>query len=80
MNYQLPINLLIADDHKLITDGVAQLLKEEKTIGEIYIANNGKEAVDKALVNNIDCVIMDINMPVLNGLEATKLIKQEKPL
>jgi two-component system nitrate/nitrite response regulator NarL len=79
MNYQLPINLLIADDHKLITDGVAQLLKEEKTFGEIYIANNGKEAVDKALANNIDCAIMDINMPVLNGLEATKLIKQEKP-
>lgn len=79
MNYQLPINLLIADDHKLITDGVAQLLKEEKTIGEIYIANNGKEAVDKALAENIDCVIMDINMPVLNGLEATKLIKKQKP-
>ena len=48
-------------------------------IGEIHTANNGKEAVDKALAHNIDCVIMDINMPVLNGLEATKLIKKEKP-
>ena len=74
-----PINLLIVDDHQLITDGLSQILKSEKTIGEIHTANNGKEAVDKALTNDIDCVIMDINMPVLNGLEATKLIKKEKP-
>ena len=50
----------------------------KKSIGKIYSANNGKEAVDKIFVHDIDCVIMDINMPVLNGLEATKLIKKEK--
>lgn len=77
--YQLPINLLIADDHQLITDGLSQILSGEKTIGEIHTANNGRQAVDKALEHNIDCVIMDINMPVLNGLEATRLIKKEKP-
>jgi DNA-binding NarL/FixJ family response regulator len=77
--YQLPINLLIADDHQLIIDGLIKILETEKTIGEIYSANNGREAVDKALTHDIDCVIMDINMPVLNGLEATKLIKKEKP-
>ncbi len=79
MNYQLPINLLIADDYQLITDGLSKILEEEKGIGKIYTANNGKEAADKALMNEVDCIIMDINMPVLNGLEATKLIKQEKP-
>lgn len=78
-SYQLPVNLLLVDDHQLITDGLAKILEEQETIGEIYTANNGKEAVDKALVHNIDCVLIDINMPVLNGLEATKLIKQEKP-
>lgn len=77
--YPLPINLLIADDHQLITDGLTKILETEETIGKIHIANNGKEAVDKALVHDIDCVIMDINMPLLNGLEATKLIKKEKP-
>ena len=51
------INLLIADDHQLITEGLSQMLKFEKTIGEIHTANNGKEAVDKALTNYIDCVI-----------------------
>ncbi|HEX5152376.1 MAG TPA: response regulator transcription factor [Parafilimonas sp.] len=78
--YQLPIHLLIVDDHQLITDGISQILESEKMIGEIHTAKNGKEAVDKAMAENIDCVIMDINMPVLNGLEATKLIKKEKPL
>ncbi len=77
--YQIPVNILIADDHRLITDGIAKILGEEKTIGEIHIANNGSEAVDKALTADIDCVIMDINMPVMNGLEAVKRIKQEKP-
>ncbi len=80
MNYnQLPINLLITDDHQLITDGLSQILKAEKMIGEIYTARNGKEAVDKVLTHDIDCVIMDINMPELNGMEATRLIKKEKP-
>jgi two-component system, NarL family, nitrate/nitrite response regulator NarL len=78
VHYSLPINLLIVDDHQLITDGLSQILSVEKTIDKIYTANNGKEAVDKALEHDIDCVIMDINMPVLNGLEATKLIKKEK--
>jgi DNA-binding NarL/FixJ family response regulator len=78
-SYQIPINLLIADDHQLITDGLSQILKAEKMIGEIHIAKNGKEAVDVVSKENIDCVIMDINMPELNGMEATKLIKNGKP-
>lgn len=77
--YQLPINLLIADDHQLITDGLLKILEAEKIIGEIHIAHNGREAIDTAMLHHIDCVIMDINMPVLNGLEATKIIKKEKP-
>jgi len=79
MTYQVPINLLIADDHQLITDGISKILETEKIIGEIHTARNGQEAVNMVLTNDIDCVIIDINMPVLNGLEATKLIKQQKP-
>lgn len=79
MPYELPIDLLIADDHQLITDGLSQILQGEKLIGKIHTAKNGKEAVDIALAENIDCVIMDINMPELNGLEAAKLIKKENP-
>ncbi len=78
-SYPHPINLLIVDDHQLITDGLSQILKSENAIREIRTAHNGQEAVDIALEQDIECVIMDINMPVLNGLEATKLIKKAKP-
>jgi len=77
--YQFPANLLIADDHQLISDGIAKIIEAEKGIGEIHTVRNGREAVDMVLTKEIDCVIMDINMPVLNGVEATKLIKQGKP-
>src|SRR5882724_7270972 len=76
---QLPFNLLIADDHQLIADGLLQILRAEAMIAEIHTAKNGTEAVDIALTRHIDCVIMDINMPELNGMEATKRIKEERP-
>src|SRR5450755_3142962 len=79
MPYIRPINLLIVDDHQLITDGLSQILRSEKSIGEIHTASNGQMAFEQVLSLDIDCVIMDINMPVLSGLESTKLIKKEKP-
>jgi DNA-binding NarL/FixJ family response regulator len=79
MSHNHSINLLIVDDHQLITEGLSHILKSEKIIGEIHTANNGEEALEKILINAVDCVIMDINMPVLNGIEATKIIKKENP-
>jgi DNA-binding NarL/FixJ family response regulator len=70
------LNLLIVDDHQLIIDGLSNILESEKIIDKIYTAANGKEAVEMAALQQVDCVIMDINMPVLNGLEATKQIKK----
>lgn len=75
----LPLNILVADDHRLITDGISKLIEGEAMIGNVITAQNGKEAVDIVLESDIDCVIMDINMPVLNGLEATRIIKKGKP-
>jgi len=77
--YAPMVTLLIVDDHQLITDGLSHILESESNIRQIYTAHNGQEAVDLALAHDIDCIIMDINMPVLNGLEATKLIKKQKP-
>ena len=73
------LRVLIADDHQLIIDGLSQILRTEKSIGTISSAINGRKALDMVLSGEVDCVIMDINMPELNGLEATKLIKKEKP-
>ncbi len=78
MNNLLPINLLIVDDHKLITEGLCKILADEASIGKVKTANNGKEALEIINTGGIDCVIMDINMPVLGGYEATRLIKKQK--
>lgn len=72
-------NLLLVDDHRLITDGLYRILDDEPMIGSIFIAHNGLEAVDAVTNNIIDCVIMDINMPELNGIDAAKRIKEKDP-
>jgi DNA-binding NarL/FixJ family response regulator len=77
--YQQTYNLLVVDDHQLMIDGLCGILKEEKIIDTLYTAANGQDAIDKVLQNDIDCVLMDINMPKINGLEATKIIKQQRP-
>ena len=77
--YQRTYNLLIVDDHQLIIDGLIGILKEEKIIGEIYSAVNGEDAIEQVRNKQVDCILMDISMPKINGHDATKLIKQEKP-
>ena len=78
-SYLLPINLLIADDHQLFIDGLFKILENEKIIEEIFSVNNGKEVLDTISLQTIDCIIMDINMPVMNGLETTKQVKATNP-
>jgi len=78
-SYDATFNLLIADDHQLIIDGLSKIFQDEKIISSIHSALNGKDAVDKTLENDIDCVLMDISMPIINGHDATLLIKKQKP-
>ena len=75
--YQPTYNLLVVDDHQLMLDGLSGILKEEKLIAAIYTAVNGQDAIDQVMRHEIDCVLMDINMPGINGLDATKIIKQK---
>ncbi len=72
------INVLIADDHSLIRQGLKQILELEKDIVVIAQASNGAEAVELARECTPDVILMDINMPGSNGLQAIKEIKQEK--
>ena len=73
------INLLIVDDHQLIIDGLSAILVGEPLIGTLFTARDGEEAVNLVVEKDIDCVLMDINMPVIGGCEATELIKSKKP-
>lgn len=74
-----PIRLLIADDHRLFRQGLRQLcelLGGFEVVGE---AENGQEAVDLAHRLKPDVILMDINMPILDGVQATHLITEENP-
>lgn len=72
------INLLIADDHSMVRQGLKQILELEKDITVTAQASNGNEAVRLAREYKPDIILMDINMPGTNGLQAIKEIKQEK--
>ena len=73
------IKVLIVDDHTVIRDGIRALLTLQKDISVVGEAVDGKEAVEKVLELSPDVVLMDIVMPVMNGLEATKHICKECP-
>jgi DNA-binding NarL/FixJ family response regulator len=68
------ITVLLADDHTVLLDGLRYLLEAQKDIMIVGTASNGQEAVDRATLYCPDVVIMDISMPVMNGIEATKHI------
>jgi two-component system, NarL family, response regulator LiaR len=71
--------LLIADDHALVREGLRTLLSGEDGIEVIAEANDGQQALNICRELKPDLVLMDVRMPVMDGLEATKKIKQEMP-
>jgi DNA-binding NarL/FixJ family response regulator len=73
------VKILIADDHDLIHNGIKNILRPIKRFKIIGKANNGEEAVRKAMELKPDVILMDISMPVLNGIEATKIITDKFP-
>lgn len=75
----LPIRTLIADDHPSTREGVARLLSSEPEIEIVGTAEDGLEAVEKALALEVQAVVMDIKMPKLDGIEAAHRIKAERP-
>ncbi len=74
------INVLLVDDHQLILDGLKSLLKHTDNLVVAGEANNGRDAIRLLDILNIDVVLMDIDMPVMNGIDALKEIKRIKPL
>ncbi len=72
------INILIADDHSMVREGLKQLIELEEDIEVIAQAGNGTEAVDKIQQYNPDVVLLDINMPIMNGLEVLKQLNENK--
>lgn len=73
------ISVLLADDHAVVRQGTRELLDREEGIRVIAEASDGKEAVQKAIKERPDVVVMDFAMPELNGIEATRQIKAVAP-
>ena len=74
-----PARVLIADDHILVRDGYKLMLEREEGLEVVGEASNGREAVELCRKLGPDLVLMDVRMPEMDGLEATRAIKGESP-
>ncbi|MEO6749235.1 MAG: response regulator transcription factor [Casimicrobiaceae bacterium] len=75
----MTIKVLLADDHSILRDGIAALLEAQEGIAVVAHAQDGREAVRKAAAHQPDVAVMDIVMPELDGIEATRLLQQSSP-
>jgi len=73
------IKVLISDDHTLIREGLRKILSTEKAIEVVGEAEDGQQAIEQANKLKPDIILMDITMPRINGIEATRIIKNECP-
>lgn len=73
------INILLADDHYIVVEGLRSLLESETEINIVGEAKNGKEVIPILEKNKINVAVIDINMPLMNGVELTKYIQKQFP-
>lgn len=74
-----PINIIIADDHEIFREGFKLLWKKQKEIVVIAEASNGRELVNMVEKQKPDVVMMDVRMPLMDGIEACRIIKNKFP-
>jgi two-component system, NarL family, response regulator LiaR len=74
-----PVRVLVVDDHELFADALTLYLGRDRRISVVGTASSGQEAIDLALTENADVVLMDIFMRGMDGLEATKRLRSIRP-
>ena len=72
-------NILVGDDHSLFLEGVESLLLDEPGIDSVHVATDGKEVLEKLSQHKIDVVLLDIQMPVMDGIDTAKHIMAKYP-
>lgn len=73
------IKIILADDHQLVRDGIRSLLTDAKNIEIVDEASDGFELLEKLKIISADIIVLDVSMPRLSGIEATKKISEEYP-
>ena len=73
------INIVIVDDQSILREGLKLVLSKVEKFNIIGTGENGKDAYNLCKDNHVDVVLMDIKMPIMDGVEATKLIKRDFP-
>ena len=74
-----PVRVMVVDDQQLMRDGISSLLSIQENIEVIGAAANGQEAIEQALIEQPDVILMDVRMPVMDGIAATRQIRDQLP-
>src|SRR5436305_11386287 len=75
----MPYTILIADDSRIIREALGRLFQKEETFEVCGEAENGQEAIVKAQELHPDLILLDLSMPVMNGLDAARVLKRVMP-
>jgi DNA-binding NarL/FixJ family response regulator len=73
-----PVNIMIADDHSMVREGIKQLLELDGDIVVTSEASNGKQCIELLDENQTDVLLLDINMPIMNGLQVLQYIRENR--
>jgi DNA-binding NarL/FixJ family response regulator len=73
-----PVNIMIADDHSMVREGLKQLLELDGDIAVIAEASNGKQCIELLDETRTDVLLLDINMPLMNGLQVLQYIRENR--
>lgn len=74
----IPIKILLADDHRILRTGLKLLLATQDNFQVVAEASNGLEALEKLMDTPVDVILLDLSMPVMNGLECLREIKRRR--
>jgi DNA-binding NarL/FixJ family response regulator len=74
-----PVRIVLVEDHKIVREGTRQLLEKDSDLKVVGEAGDGEEAVQLVGTLNPDIVIMDVHLPKLSGIDATRAIKERNP-
>ncbi len=72
------ITIAIADDHKLMSEGIASILQSDAELSIVKICSNGRELIEYLRTEQVDLVLVDLNMPILNGPDTIRIIKNDQ--